>query len=52
VASGVLGNANVQIMTSTGGAAATAKVTIDNVGNVGIANVAPLHTLAVSGTMY
>jgi hypothetical protein len=52
VASGVTGNANVQILTSTNGAAATAKVTVDNVGNVGIANVAPLHTLAVSGTMY
>lgn len=52
VASGLLGNANVQILTSTGGAAATAKVTVDNVGNVGIANAAPLHTLAVSGTMY
>lgn len=51
-ASGVLGNANVQIMTSTNGAAATAKVTIDNVGNVGVANATPLHTLAVSGTMY
>jgi filamentous hemagglutinin len=52
VASGVLGNANVQILTSTNGSAATAKVTVDNVGNVGIANAVPLHTLAVSGTMY
>jgi hypothetical protein len=52
VASGLTGNANVQILTSTGGAAATAKVTVDNVGNVGIANAAPLHTLAVSGTVY
>ena len=52
VASGVTGNANVQILTSTNGAAPTAKVTVDNVGNVGIANAAPLHTLAVSGTMY
>jgi hypothetical protein len=52
VASGVLGNANVQILTSTNGAAPTAKVTVDNVGNVGIANTAPVHTLAVSGTMY
>jgi filamentous hemagglutinin len=52
VAAGLLGNANVQILTSTGGAAATPKVTVDNIGNVGIANGAPLHTLAVSGTMY
>jgi hypothetical protein len=52
VAAGLAGNANVQILTSTGGAAATAKVTVDNIGNVGIANTAPLHTLAVSGTMY
>jgi hypothetical protein len=52
IASGLLGNANVQILTSTNGAAPTAKVTVDNVGNVGIANSAPLHTLAVSGTMY
>lgn len=52
VAAGLLGNANVQILTSTGGAAATPKVTIDNVGNVGIANLAPLHSLAVSGTVY
>jgi hypothetical protein len=52
VAAGLLGNANVQILTSTGGAAATPKVTIDSIGNVGIANAAPVHTLAVSGTMY
>jgi filamentous hemagglutinin len=52
IASGVLGNANIQILTSTNGAAATAKVVVDNVGNVGIANAAPLDTLAVSGTMY
>jgi hypothetical protein len=51
-ASGTLGNANVQILTSTGGAAPTTKVTIDNVGNVGIANAVPLHTLTVGGTMY
>jgi hypothetical protein len=51
-ATGTLGNANVQILTSTNGAAPTAKVTVDNVGNVGVANAAPLHTLAVSGTMY
>lgn len=52
ISSAVTGNADVQILTSTGGAAPTPKVTVDNVGNVGIANVAPLHTLAVSGTVY
>lgn len=52
IAAGTLGNANVQILTSTNGAAPTAKVTVDNVGNVGVANAAPLHTLAISGTMY
>jgi hypothetical protein len=52
VASGAAGNATVQILTSTGGAAATAKVYVDNVGNVGVANAAPLHTLAVTGTVY
>ena len=52
IAAGVLGNANIQILTSTNGAAATAKFVVDNVGNVGIANAAPLDTLAVSGTMY
>ena len=52
IASGVLGNANIQILTSTNGAAATAKFVVDNVGNVGIANAVPLDTLAVSGTMY
>jgi hypothetical protein len=52
VAAGPLGNANVQILTSTNGAAPTAKVTIDNVGNVGIANAIPIHTLSVNGSMY
>jgi filamentous hemagglutinin len=52
IASGTTGNANVQILTSTNGAAATAKVVVDNVGNVGIANTAPLDTLAVTGTVY
>lgn len=51
-ASGTLGNANVQILTSTGGSAATAKVTVDNVGNVGVGNAAPLHTLSVDGAVY
>ena len=52
IAAGTIGNANVQILTSTNGAAATAKVVVDNVGNVGIANAAPLDTLAVTGTAY
>ena len=52
IAAGTTGNANVQILTSTNGAAATAKFVVDNVGNVGIANAAPLDTLAVTGTMY
>ena len=52
IAAGTTGNANVQILTSTNGAAATAKVVVDNVGNVGIANAAPLDTLAVTGTLY
>lgn len=52
IASGTTGNANVQILTSTNGATATAKVVVDNVGNVGIANATPLDTLAVTGTAY
>ena len=52
IAAGTTGNANVQILTSTNGAAATAKFVVDNVGNVGIANAAPLDTLAVTGTAY
>jgi hypothetical protein len=52
VAAGLLGNANVQILTSTGGAAATAKVTVLSTGNVGIGNAAPTDTLAVNGTVY
>ena len=52
VAAGAVGNANVQILTSTNGAAATPKVTVLSTGNVGIANAAPVDTLAVEGTMY
>lgn len=51
-ATGTLGNANVQILTSTSGAPATAKVTVDNVGNVGVGNATPLHTLSVDGAVY
>ena len=52
VAAGTVGNANVQILTSTNGAAATPKVTILSTGNVGIGNLAPVDTLAVTGTIY
>ena len=52
VAAGTVGNANIQILTSTNGAAATPKVTILSTGNVGIANLAPVDTLAVTGTVY
>jgi len=52
VASGVTGNANVEILTSTNGAAPTQKVVVLSTGNVGVANSAPLHTFAVSGTTY
>jgi hypothetical protein len=52
VASGVVGNANIQILTSTNGAAATPKVTILSTGNVGIGNAAPVDTLSVEGSVY
>jgi filamentous hemagglutinin len=52
IASSTLGNANVQILTSTNGAAATAKVTVLSTGNVGIGNVAPVDLLTVQGTIY
>ena len=51
-ANSILGNALVQIFTSTSGAAATPKFTVDSVGNVGVANIAPLHTFAVSGNTF
>lgn len=52
VASGLLGNATVQVLTSTNGAAATPKLVVDSVGNVGMGNLTPLHNLSVNGTMY
>jgi len=52
IASGVTGNANVEILTSTNGAAATQKFVVLSTGNVGIANAAPNDTLAVTGTTY
>lgn len=52
IASGVTGNANIEILTSTNGAAPTQKVVVLSTGNVGVANSAPLHTFAVTGTTY
>jgi len=52
VASSTLGNASVQILTSTAGAAATTKVTVLSTGNVGVGNTAPVHLFTVQGTMY
>lgn len=52
IASGIAGNANVEILTSTNGAAPTQKVVVLSTGNVGVANSAPLHTFAVTGTTY
>jgi len=52
IASSTLGNANVQILTSTNGAAPTAKVTVLSTGLVGIGNTIPSDTLAVQGTVW
>jgi hypothetical protein len=52
IATSATGNARYEVLTSTDGAAATAKFAIDDVGNVGVANTAPLHTFAVSGNTY
>jgi len=46
------GNANVLIQTASGASLTDRIVVLGATGNVGIANSAPLHTLAVSGTMY
>jgi len=51
-AAGTVGNADVQILTSTNGAAATPKVTVLSTGNVGIGNLVPVNTLSVEGTVY
>ena len=45
------GNSNVQILTGTPGSQ-VARITVLHTGNVGVANVAPLHTFAVSGNTY
>jgi hypothetical protein len=52
IATSDTGNARFEVLTSTGGAAASAKFVVDNVGNVGVANITPLHTFAVSGNTY
>lgn len=52
IANGVSGNANLQFLTSTSGAAASVKMTLLSNGNVGIGNAAPEHLLAVQGTVY
>lgn len=46
------GNANIQIQTGSTTSPATRITVIGSSGNVGIANAAPLHTLAVTGTAY
>jgi hypothetical protein len=52
IATSATGNARYEVLTSTNGAAATAKFVIDDVGNVGVANTAPLHAFAVTGDTY
>jgi hypothetical protein len=51
-AEGELGNAYVQILTSTGGANVTPKVHVTSTGNVGVGNTAPTHLLSIDGTIY
>jgi hypothetical protein len=46
------GNANIQIQTGSTATPTTRITVIGSSGNVGIANVAPLHALAVTGTVY
>ena len=46
------GNANIQIQTGSTATPTTRITVIGSSGNVGIANAAPLHTLAVSGNTY
>jgi len=52
IASGVGGNANLQILTSDDGAAAAVRVTVLSTGNVGVGNAAPVHLFSVNGTGY
>ena len=46
------GNANILIQYANSASLSTAIAVIGTSGNVGVANTAPLHTFAVSGTMY
>jgi filamentous hemagglutinin len=46
------GNANIQIQTGSTATPTTRITVIGSSGNVGIANAAPLHTFATTGTMY
>ena len=46
------GNANIQIQTGSTSTPTTRITVIGSSGNVGFANAAPLHTVAVTGTMY
>ena len=46
------GNANIQIQTGSTATPTTRITVIGSSGNVGIANTAPLHDLAVTGTVY
>ena len=47
--SSVSGNATIEFLTSTNGAAPSVKVSVLENGNVGVANAAPMHKFAVSG---
>jgi hypothetical protein len=46
------GNANIQIQTGSTATPTTRITVIGSSGNVGIANAAPLHALAITGTVY
>lgn len=46
------GNANIEIQTASGATPTTRITVIGSSGNVGIANVAPLHTFAVTGNTF
>lgn len=52
VASGTSGNAQFEIQMSPNGTGAQTYFLIDNQGNIGVSNAAPLHTFAVTGTTY